>query len=102
MSPHIIGLIAGLLLMVLIPVAVYQRRAAVDPPTTTTERAGNEGAPRAPRPAITPTYTPNARNSLTTGQVALGVFLGLWMFAISGAILTLALMAALSNSITGQ
>lgn len=104
MSPQVVLPIAGLaLLIILIPFAVYQRHmASADPRTTPVGMAINEAIPRSPGPAFTVAHAPSVRNSLTTGQVALGVFLGLWMFAISSAILTFGLMVAIGNSLGGR
>ena len=104
MSPQVVLPIAGLaLLIILIPVAVHQRRmASGDPRTTPVGMATNDALPRSPGPAFTVAHSPSARNSLTTSQIALGVFLGMWMFAISSAILTLGLMVAVGNSLGGR
>lgn len=104
MSPQVVLPIAGLaLLIILIPFAVHQRRmASADPRTTPVGMAINEAIPRSPGPAFTVAHAPSARTSLTTGQVALGVFLGLWMFAISSVILTFGLMVAIGNSLGGR
>jgi hypothetical protein len=104
MSPQVILPFAGLaVLIILIPFAVYQRRlASANPRTTPVGLASNETIPRSRGPAFAVAHTPSGRNSLTTGQVALGVFLGMWMFVISSAILTFGLIVAVGNSVGGR
>lgn len=81
-------------LLVLVPVAIFQRRVAAAGPQLPARPAPIPES-FGPGNLAPPTYiaAPIAR-SLTTAQVALGVFLGLWMFALSCAAVTFGLMAA--------
>jgi|JI10StandDraft_1071094.scaffolds.fasta_scaffold122631_4 hypothetical protein len=101
MSPQVIVSFIGLaLLMVLIPVAVHQRRlASGDSRSPSPEVAVIDSTMRGAGPNFAAAHVPSARGSLSVGQIAWGVFLGLWMFTISVGILAFGFMITVANSL---
>ncbi len=95
MSPLIVIALTGVAaLAILIPLAVVQRRATA---RTAFADTGAEATALPPPPGVPlgrPKPVAAARSSITTGQIALGVFIGLWCFTISAALIGFALIVA--------
>ncbi|HAM23837.1 MAG TPA: hypothetical protein DCQ04_16540 [Actinobacteria bacterium] len=100
MSPAVVVSAIGLaLLMVLVPMAVHQRRlAAGGSRLAAPDPALNDGAVLSYTPTFSTGHTPSASAPFSVGQVAVGVFLGLWMFTITAGILAVGIMVAVTRS----
>jgi hypothetical protein len=104
MSPIVLtALIGGALLVILTPLAIRQRRgsSAVASPLQPEASAAMSTWAAPPPPMPAPTGKATTR-SLTSGQIALGVFLGLWMFVVSVGVPTFFVVDALSKRWRGH
>jgi hypothetical protein len=91
MSPSVIaGLIGLALLAILAPIAIRDRRIQA-----------NDAVPL-PQDPITHTTQPRFVRPMRTGDVALAVFLGLWLFVLSIAIPTMLILNYYVNQWNGR
>lgn len=100
-APLLIAFIGVALLAVLVPVAIHQRRALA--PTVVTDAVTTAvQVPTVARDLPMP-YSPATRQQpISVARIAVGVFLGMWMFTITAAIIGGLLMLSTLKSLGGR
>ena len=106
MSTQLVAVLCGVAaLVILIPIAIHQRRGVANGLQASVNGSPPIGVPPIGVPLIghpappAPLYAKLGRQPLSVGGAALAVFLGLWMFAISAAVFALLAWAAIGHQL---
>jgi len=100
-APLLIALIGLALLAVLVPVAVHQRRSVATGTGPNPVAATTQMPATARELPMSYTTAPRAQPT-SVARIAVGVFLGMWMFAISAALIGGLIMLATFKSLAGR